>query len=378
LRALEIHREIGARRDEATCLMRLAALFGNRRDVHRARDVLLEAHALHRELGNTAQEAQSLRLLALATHELGELDVAVQLIEESLAMLQRTGDRSGEIAVLRMFAMLLLEIDRDDEALASARSALALCKRFDSPRIAIDVLISLACVHLCAARDDAADDVLSQAAELAVSISDDEGEGEALAFRAVVFAARGEIDAAKEAFRAARARLDGRMDRSHLPTVEVLEGALDDDGGLARIAKLRQRGPSDSSTVRVAMRLLEARRARKKAAPTAPAPNTPFEIEASGRWFRAPGATRVSLARRPSLARLLAALLRNSLETPGEGAPWETLFAEGWPGERVQRQAGKNRVQVAIRTLRREGLEPVLLTVEGAYLLDAARAKQAG
>jgi predicted ATPase len=374
--ALAIHRELEARREEAADLLRLAALFGNTRRLHRARDVLLLAHAIHGELGNPAHEARSLRMLALATYELGELDVATELADGALALARQTGDRSAEVAVLRIFATLLLELDREDEALASVRAAQALGAQLGSARADGDLLQSTACAHLLGGRDAAAEATLDEALVVARRAADAEGEGQVLGWRAVVLAARGCHDEARGALADARARLEGVLDRAYLSVIDVLEGVLDEDGGAARLARFEARGPLDSSTVRVAMRIVAARRARPPSAPAEPEGRV--EIEATGRWFRAPGATRVSLSRRPSLRAVLDALLRRRNEAPGQGTPWEALLAAGWPGERVQRRAAKNRVQVAVRTLRREGLEPVLLTVDEGYQLDPARTRPVG
>jgi predicted ATPase len=375
--ALALHRALGEPREEAADLTRLAAFFGNSRMLHRARDVLLEVHALHRALDNPADEGTSLRLLALATYELGELPAAVAQAEDALTLARQCGDRASEVLVLRMLAVLLLELDREDEALASARAGLSLCARHGSPRAEGDLFVSIACAHLLGGRDDAAVEAIGEAIARAERTGDREIEGQALGLRAVALAARGAEGEALAALALARARLAGVIDDAYRAALDVLEGVLDADGGVARVARLEAGGLVEGSAVRGALRIVATRRGRAAAGPAGVSPPSPFEIEPDGRWFRAPGATRVSLARRPSLAALLAALLRQSRAAPGVGLPWEALLAAGWPGERVQRHAAKNRVQVAVRTLRRDGLEPVLRTVDEGYLLDPERTRAA-
>jgi hypothetical protein len=42
----------------------------------------------------------------------------------------------------------------------------------------------------------------------------------------------------------------------------------------------------------------------------------------------------------------------------------------GWPGEIMIRESGNERVYTAIRTLRRMGLDGILLTRDGGYMLN--------
>jgi len=88
--------------------------------------------------------------------------------------------------------------------------------------------------------------------------------------------------------------------------------------------------------------------------------------------FVLPGGEQVSLGRKKLLIRLLAALVKRRIETPGEAASWQDLFEIGWPGEaNTHEDAALNRLRVAIRRLRAMGLEEVLLTQdESGYLLD--------
>lgn len=77
---------------------------------------------------------------------------------------------------------------------------------------------------------------------------------------------------------------------------------------------------------------------------------------------------RVDLVRHPALRRVLLALVearaeRRSLSTA-------ELLARGWPGERVAREAGANRVYVAIATLRRKGLREAIVRGAEGYSLE--------
>jgi hypothetical protein len=93
-------------------------------------------------------------------------------------------------------------------------------------------------------------------------------------------------------------------------------------------------------------------------------------VGAGGQWFQPPGGARASLKRRRPLALVLARLALEWRERPGVALSWEELLAAGWPGERVARVAGRNRVHSAVAMLRGLGLRELLFHQGGGYLLD--------
>jgi predicted negative regulator of RcsB-dependent stress response len=76
----------------------------------------------------------------------------------------------------------------------------------------------------------------------------------------------------------------------------------------------------------------------------------------------------IVLTRRLALRRIVAALVH--AKAPLSVAE---LVAAGWPGERIQTSAARNRTHVALTTLRRLGLEGVLRQTPQGYVLDAER-----
>lgn len=88
-----------------------------------------------------------------------------------------------------------------------------------------------------------------------------------------------------------------------------------------------------------------------------------------GEGFRLPGVS-ADLTHRPTLRRVLDALARQRLERPGAPLDTDAVFERGWPGEDIGVEAARNRVRVAVATLRRLGLGDVLQTVQGGYRLD--------
>jgi hypothetical protein len=86
-------------------------------------------------------------------------------------------------------------------------------------------------------------------------------------------------------------------------------------------------------------------------------------------WVRAPSGERHVIARLP-LRRLLLRLARERQDRPGQRLDVDTLLESGWPGEQPIREAGLNRVYVAISLLRKLGLREALQRNAEGYRLD--------
>ncbi len=107
------------------------------------------------------------------------------------------------------------------------------------------------------------------------------------------------------------------------------------------------------------------------AGPRAPAPDGALVVAGDGRWFRAPGAEPVDLGRRLNLQQILRALARHRVDCPGEPLTADDLIAAGWPGVKMIADAGINRLYVAISTLRKLGLDGLLIHDGTGYQLSA-------
>jgi hypothetical protein len=95
-----------------------------------------------------------------------------------------------------------------------------------------------------------------------------------------------------------------------------------------------------------------------------------LHVARDGRAFTPPSGSTTDLGRRPSLRRMLAALVARRAEAPGEPLTADALFEAGWPGDRVGVESGRNRVRVAVSTLRAMGLRDVLVSRDDGYLID--------
>jgi hypothetical protein len=91
-----------------------------------------------------------------------------------------------------------------------------------------------------------------------------------------------------------------------------------------------------------------------------------------GRWIVTPFGTQVDLTRRPTLMRLLQALVEVRVDRPGEAVPSSALIARGWPEDPVVSEASANRLRVALCRLRQLGLESVIMTTNAGWMLNTA------
>jgi hypothetical protein len=105
---------------------------------------------------------------------------------------------------------------------------------------------------------------------------------------------------------------------------------------------------------------------------TASCPNrrVPVRVAKSARWFETADSQRIDLWRRPMMQRLLAALARAMAEQPDESLVIDALLAAVWPDDRSSKGSLRNRLRVAISSLRSLGLYDALLFVDGGYRLD--------
>lgn len=88
-----------------------------------------------------------------------------------------------------------------------------------------------------------------------------------------------------------------------------------------------------------------------------------------GAWWFENGIVRVELNSRASLRRVLAALVERRVNSPGVASSTHDLVEAGWPGEHISAEAAADRVYTAIGTLRKMGLDGVLVRRDGGYAL---------
>lgn len=86
-------------------------------------------------------------------------------------------------------------------------------------------------------------------------------------------------------------------------------------------------------------------------------------------WFRLGEGETVVLKRRRAPRFLLARLAQHRVLSPGEPLSLWELIEAGWPGEDLHPDVGTNRLYVALATLRKLGLDEVIVTRSGGYAI---------
>ena len=310
------------------------------------------ARAVFRELGDRWSEGLTLGNLAQLDQAAGAFDESRWHYERTLECFQETGDRFYG-SIYRGF-LGTLEHERGD--LAGGRAAYAEAISALARRGAAHVEGTLrACLGALEAEHGELDVAIVELDRAQILL---EGVG-APALLAALEIHRGQVD-----LRRARAAADrGETDRAF----ELVTRAR------ARLAAAEPVPPTQD--VRFAVRMLRRALsaapgvARDAEAPT-PRAAAPLVIGRDARWFLVPEGPRVPLLRRGAVRRLLAALVEQRLEQPGAALGRDRLLALGWPGEKVQLEAGAKRVRVGIATLRALGLRTLIITRDDGYLLD--------
>ncbi len=108
------------------------------------------------------------------------------------------------------------------------------------------------------------------------------------------------------------------------------------------------------------------RRLAELVAPDVSKAELPLTLGPEGAWVGTPSGEVFALRAGP-LRRLALHLARARRATPGLSQGVDALLEAGWPGENPQREAGLNRVYVALSTLRKLGLRDVLERDEQGY-----------
>lgn len=184
------------------------------------------------------------------------------------------------------------------------------------------------------------------------------------------------VEARSGALGAAQRRLVGLRDRSGerraelLATLEleldVRRGAVSwwaRTGRLSAIVGPRmRRRPDDAIALALAASFVAS-----GPPPVGPEDGVAAIVDAGGAWFAMPGQERVDCRRRPVLRRLLVELAQQRIAHPGRPIPALELFAVGWPDQRIQTASAKNRLKVAISTLRKMGFGQNLVGDRSGY-----------
>jgi predicted ATPase len=395
-RALHVAESAGEEKVTGEALVWLSVRYRHAGRFTEALDACHRAHAILERTGQKRMLGLNFAVRGRMRGELGEVAEARIDNERGMAIFRELGDRWYEGLTLANLGQLDMQAGDLDEARWYYEQALTAFREINEPRYEGLYLAYLGSL------DWEAEDLETARTRLALAIATLEKVrlNNAPLFRGVlgaVLAELGDIDGAlRELDRADNALVDADVP-AFVAAVHCHRGHLD----LAR-AKVA----SSRNTPREALRLREAARERVAATRTlmdasvtgtkarlvdgsddvrfavrmlerALGPQatrregTRLAVGLEARWFAVGEGARVDLTRRGAIRLILLAMVQRHLESPGTALRQEALLRAGWPGERVLAEAGSKRVRVAVSTLRRLGLENLLVTRDDGYLLDA-------
>ncbi|MCB9764759.1 MAG: tetratricopeptide repeat protein [Alphaproteobacteria bacterium] len=411
--AVAIAEALGDRRLTGTLYGYLGSLFSILGDDAGAQFGYERALALARDLDAPDLEAQALIALSQCVdlRQRGDPEAAERRLLHAAALAEQAGRSLIACSALQKLGALLCEAGRLDEALeVLERAARRLAAIPDRPVFEVDVRLQLALLyHL---RGQAADARAAlQQARVVMQAQETPLIQACGAVCSGLIAPEALDTGALTGLEQAEAVLAGAASMNQ-PTLAAGQGLL--AGALARLGRTRQAQAVDARITEPAWRAYAEAHQHIAAAGRAAAGGEPeaahaaldaarqrragltgralllcagalaldralqacaegvevWFVAADGAWFAPPGGARVSLARRPTLQPILAALLEARLAQPGEPLPQDALLEVGWPGERVVPRAARSRIYTAVRTLRRFGLD-ILERARDGYLLDA-------
>jgi predicted ATPase len=350
-RARAVANELGDQRTAALCSRSIGHMHSERGALRDARAQLEEALGAARAIGDRWIENACLSDLGYVLAQEGRFEEAARCYDEVLPLHRRIGYRRGEAIVRAASGLMMQWLDRAEEAEHLMQSALSLVRAVGDERTRALVLGRLATLAA-----DAGD--LARACEhLAASrvLTEREGDPD----RHVILAVHeGHLELAR--CRAALAARDHAAALSHRREAERRVALA--------AAPVGEREPivRRSDDARLAVALLERALAR------AEAPSDGLVVAVDAVRFRTREGDVGDLARRDVLRRVLAALVRARLDRPGAPVSSAHLLAAGWPEARVSAKVARNRLYVALSTLRSMGLKGVLTSTPRGWLLDPA------
>ncbi len=397
--ALAILREHGRPRDRAVAANELAARRTQLGDVERAEALFLESVRGFRAVGDRQWEGVALCQIAILRLEAGRADAARAVVAEAERL--AADDLGWNVsAMARQAAGHLAHVEgRLVAAREAFDGAIAVYRRVAHP-LYVGIYLGYSGIVLRELGDlDAACAQLDEACTILRTQGETQHQALFLAHGGATLAWRGDDDGARRNL--ARARevaavlpyrgvgLAVEIEHAHLDLALAARADADGDARAAAAARKRamerlERCPVDASSGvdprisdRIARRALGASRIPSRPPPRErPAPVSPrakegeLVVERDARWLSLPDGTRVGLASRHLARRLLLALVEQRLLEPGARVSHATLLEAGWPGERMRSDSARNRLYVAVSTLRKLGLEGILESEPEGYRLD--------
>ena len=367
LESLDVAAAAGVRRREALALYRLAMAEADLGDFEASTAHGQRALELFRAIGDPVGEVTAHVALGACAFEQGDLDVAESHMRRAEAIARSAGERRQEAVAVGYLGGIAHEREQWELAHDEYERARATFASISVRRLAAIYAGYVGIVDAQRGDLDAGEPAIERARDELAAIGDARYRAAMDAALVGVRALRGEVSGARAELERIQASVVGRGS-AHLATVvEVYRGVIEAVEGDVASAERRAGALARALTEDTRLALPFLRRAIREANDRARA----WTFDPRGVAFQAPGAPVVRIETREPLARIVAALVRRRVERPDAPVERDELVAAAWPDEaRISAESAKNRLKVAVSTLRKAGLEPVLVTRGGGYLLD--------
>jgi predicted ATPase len=368
-----------------------------------ARHELERALELHMRARQPSATAQSMVALGIVLCALGEHATARARAQDGLALARRHSEPGLQAKALCVLASVAQDEGELEDARVKYRRAVQLAGRCGVRRTLSVMTAYYGILHFEQGRLREARDLLDSAIGIERSLGNVLHEGFFRGIRAAVHASLDRIEDAEADAREAEAQVAAdplsaglvHLHLGHLDLARMREAARQGDtqeaqqlraramqrleqqapdegsgGGAYNVDALRARSDDARTALRILQRALEAEPSeRPRVPPSESGPAHVLRLSHEGSRFSFGTATDVSLARKPLLRRLLLALSERRVSHPGESLSNRELFAIGWPGENLDYGVLRNRLHVALASLRRLGLREALQRTSEGYRL---------
>lgn len=347
-----------------------------------ARGLYHRALTIHEIRGDIGGQGRTLAALAAMAHEEDKLGRARELFARAIGLLERARNRLELATTRQNLGLVELEAGELDLAESTFLRALAGHRALGHRRFEAICELDLACLELSRGRALEALHRLENAQEHVRASGDRRELGWAFALAYACHAMLGELEEADDSFARALSEIRALEQPGLTEALDVLGGLRDlasalharfdgdsaiakrwlrsVDARIARATSMRDAGDE----LRFGLRLVQKEHARFAARARSAL------VASDGAWFSISDQARVNLTSKPLLRVLLSALLEQHLRRGDAPASSESLIRRCWPNERFMASVHKNRLHVAIATLRELGLRAHLVGDRRGYRLE--------
>jgi tetratricopeptide (TPR) repeat protein len=374
--------------DVITVLTNAAIVARNRNEMDEATDYLHRALVRARRCENAFSQAAVLFFLGTILRQKQQWDEAIRYIDESRELFESVGDRRGRLVTSHELAACYTATDQFELAEQCYAEAMELASSMgDREHTAVFFLgrgrSRFARGDYAAAESDLleASIAVEEAGHIHLKIA-------ILVCLAATYGALERTGEAKRYFERVEQIFEETDIARERSLFEVMYGYL--DAAHARAAmrrgdeaearrKLRDAYERADATPELpvarheAQNLLTYLDARVEAGelPAGASPKrSVLRVCEETRWFAVDDAEPVDISRRGPIRRILRALVDRRLEAPGETMTSDEIVAAGWPDEVLTAQSASQRLYTTISRMRALGLQDVLETFDGEYLIS--------